>query len=76
MRRNLLFALIAIAADAAPDACGECSAHEGTYDEYPEVVESLSALEHGGSDAACGVYAGAGVVDAYQVNEDEAESNG
>ena len=73
---HLLSTLLAVAAYEAPDAGGEGSTYEGTYDEYPELLEGLTTFEDGGSDGACGVDAGARVVDAYEVDEHEAQADG
>ncbi len=59
----------------APDAgCAE-GADERTYDENPKLVESITTLEHCGSDGTCRVYGSTGVVDTYQVNEDESKTD-
>ena len=67
----LFLALVAVAADAAPDAGSAGSSDERANDEYPEVCESLTTLEYGGSDGTGGVHACAGVVDANEVDEDQ-----
>lgn len=73
-RRGLLLsllALVALAADEAPDASSKGGAYEWAYDENPEIGDSSATLEYGGSDGTCGVDAGAGVTDAYEVHEHE-----
>ena len=68
--------LLLVAGDHLPAACGKGSTDEGTYDEDPEVGESLTTLEQGGTDAAGGIHARAGVMDADQMNQDEGEADG
>ena len=68
--------LLAVAADERPDAGSADSSDEGTYDEDPKVAERGASLEHGGSNAAGGVHAGAGVADADEVNEHEGQTDG
>ena len=62
--------------DGLPDAGCEGTAYEGTSPEHPELLKGLAAFEDGGSKATGGVDAGAGVVDANEVDEHEAKTDG
>ena len=44
---------------------------QGTYDEYPQLAQSLATLEESRTDRAGGVDAGSCVVNAYKVNQNE-----
>ena len=52
------------------------SADEGANDKYPELCKSLASFEEGRTDASGGVDASASVVDAYQVDENERQTDG
>ena len=62
--------------DGLPDASSQCATGEGTYDEHPNLAQCVATGEEGGTNAACGVHAGAGEVDADEVDEDEAQADG
>ena len=62
--------------DDLPDASGQRTTYEGTYDEDPEVGQGCATLEDGGSQRAGGVDTGAGVADADEVDEHEAQTDG
>ena len=61
--------------DGLPYEGSEGTTYEGTYDEYPQLVESLTTLEEGRTDRAGRVDRSAGVVDTYQVDEDEGKTD-
>ena len=74
---ELLLALLTlVAADDAPDDGSADGSDEGTYDEHPQLLQSLATLEQSGTDGTGGVDASASEVDAYEVDEDEAETDG
>ena len=62
--------------DDLPDAGCKCTTDEGTYDEDPQVGKSGATLEDGRSQRTCGIDGGAGVADADEVNQYEAEADG
>ena len=56
------------------DSGYECS-DERTYDEDPDVGKGFAASEQSGTDGTCGVNACTGEVDAYQVDENQRETD-
>ena len=61
--------------DSLPGACCECTAKERGCDEYPDILEGLSACEKCGADGTCRVHGSSGEVDAHQMDEDKAEAD-
>ena len=59
-----------------PEACCNEGTYEGTYDENPEVGQSVATCEDSGADGTGGVNARAGEVDAYQMDENQRETDG
>ena len=59
-----------------PDACSQCATDEGTDDENPEVGQGRAALEDGRSERTGGIDGCAGIADADEVYENEAETDG
>ena len=59
-----------------PKACCNEGAYEGTYDEDPNVCKSFATSKDSGTDRTGGVHACAGEVDAYQVDENQRETDG
>ena len=57
------------------DSCNE-GAYEGTYDEDPEVSKCVATSKDSGTDRTSGVNACAGEVDAYQVDENQRQTDG
>ncbi len=57
--------------DHLPYTCSTSCTDEGTYDEDPELLESQTSFEEGGTNRAGGVDAGTSEVDTYEVDEDE-----
>ena len=68
--------LLVVRADELPDESSAGATYEWTNDEYPELAESLATLEESRTDGASRVNAGARVVDAYEVDEYEGETDG
>ena len=71
-RTKFVYAILLLAGsdDLPAESCNGCT-YERANDEDPEVGESLTTFEEGGTDAAGGIYARAGVVDANEVDEDQ-----
>ena len=67
---------MAIAGKQAPEAGGNCSACERTYNEYPKLRKGFAAFKEGGTDGAGGIDGSAGVVDANEVDENEGKAYG
>ena len=61
--------------DDFPNAgCEDCT-YERAYDEYPKFAKGFTAFEESRTNGTCGVHAGAGEVDAYQVDKDECQAD-
>ena len=71
-----LFSFLAIACKAFPHAGCESTACERAEDEDPELLQSVTSLEEGGTDGACRIDGSAGVADAGEVYEDEGKTDG
>ena len=58
-----------------PDESCEHTTTERSADEYPQVFQRGATLEESRADGTSGVNAGACVLDAYEVDEDEGEAD-
>ena len=57
--------------DKLPDTCCQSTTCKRTYDEDPELTQSLATLEESGTDRTGGVHRSTCEVNAYQMDEDE-----
>ncbi len=62
--------------DNLPEDSSNEGTNEGTYDEDPEVSKCVATSKDSGTDRTSGVHACAGEVDAYQVDENQRETDG
>ena len=61
--------------DDLPNQCCKSTAYERTNDEYPELRKSLTTLEESRTDGTGWVNGCSGVVDTYEVNQDEGKTD-
>ena len=71
-RRLFLF----LGCEGAPYNSAQGASYERSYDEYPKVLEGLATSEQGRSDGTGGVDGSSGQPDAYEVYENQGETDG
>ena len=65
-----------VATYALPQQGSDGTAYERSSDEYPNLCQCITTFEEGRTERTGRVDAGARVVDAYEVDEDEAQTDG